>query len=880
MRTLIAATAACVSLAGFSIAADVDAAIKKTVSIPAQALAPALQTLAADGGFHVVFISEDVNDLRTQGANGNLTIDEALKKLLDGTGLTYEHIDANTVSILPLSIATKPSSHKSQTTSNVIGLHLAQAQAPSTSSASLSSEPGVDDNSADDSRLMLEEIVVTAQKRTERLQDVPISAAIIGGQQQIEQNRNSLNELFEKTPGVQVAQGGQTNTLFIRGIGSGGNPAFEQSVSMFIDDVYHGRSRSSNSALFDIERVEVLKGPQSTYFGNNAIAGAINVITKKPGDAFDVQARALYGEFGQFALNGMAGGPINDVFGIRAAAAYTGGEGWFDNIYLDEKTPRERNLAGRLTFAFNPNDDLDINLKVEGSRNRNRSGLPRVIGDCPAPAPLASGSFCSLQIALNVPRGLDANSLAEGPGNGIWLDTADSVLTINYEQWGHTFTAIGGYYNYDYNYRTEADMTPVLVLNPQIPEEYSQFSQEIRVASPTGQTLEYVAGVYYQTGDFDYAQDFNVYFLTPVIAGLGGPFDALVPYLPLAQETKFLQDDQTTSVFGSLTLNATDRLKVTAGLRGTWVKKDFDWELYYGTAAETHGLASRLPAAVATLPGLLGLGVPATLSGDRSDHAWMPSLNVQYRFTPQAMVYASYSRGFKAGGFNAVDASGVAPNLPYGPEYANAYELGSKSEWLDRRLLLNVAVFRSDYKDLQVSSTTLDSVTGTFLTRVNNAAESRTQGVELEAQWVVTDNFRLSAATSYIDAQFVSYPNAPPSLYQQQVNGLAVQDRSGQRVSPLWSGNLTAIYSTALPGDFHLTAEVSGYFTSDYYFNSLDRWVGEYTRLDGRLTLETPGRHWAFDLIGKNLTDERLWLLPDFSPDRPRNVAAQARYRW
>jgi iron complex outermembrane receptor protein len=159
----------------------------------------------------------------------------------------------------------------------------------------------------------LEEITVTAQRRSENLQDVPISVDVVSGQALAATNQNSLDDLTHTMPGVYVQQGGPSSDMFIRGIGSGGSEAFDQSVGMFIDDVYHGRSRTSIGTFLDLDRVEVLKGPQSTYFGNNAIAGAVNILTRKPGDHFEASIRALYGMYGAYALEGAAGGPITDT---------------------------------------------------------------------------------------------------------------------------------------------------------------------------------------------------------------------------------------------------------------------------------------------------------------------------------------------------------------------------------------------------------------------------------------------------------------------------------------------------------------------------------------------------------------------------------------
>ena len=184
--------------------------------------------------------------------------------------------------------------------------------------------------------------------------------------------------------------GARSNNLYIRGIGSGPNQSFDQSVAIFVDDIYHGRSRVTTATFLDLDRVEILKGPQSTFFGNNAIAGAFNILTRKPTDHLEGDARALVSpnglSGGQFALEGAIGGPITDTVGIRVAATFNGQQGWLENINTDYRVPRERNLAGRVTLTYSPSDIFDATLKVEGSRNRNRGGLFLQISNCP-PAP-------------------------------------------------------------------------------------------------------------------------------------------------------------------------------------------------------------------------------------------------------------------------------------------------------------------------------------------------------------------------------------------------------------------------------------------------------------------------------------------------------------
>jgi outer membrane receptor protein involved in Fe transport len=255
------------------------------------------------------------------------------------------------------------------------------------------------------------------------------------------------------------------------------------------------------------------------------------------------------------------------------------------------------------------------------------------------------------------------------------------------------------------------------------------------------------------------------------------------------------------------------------------------------------------------------------------------------------MLYFSYARGFKAGGFNGSDLTSNAASVPFQPEYVNAYELGAKSEWLARRLLVNVDVFRSNYSDLQ-SPVDLFSPSGVFESVVRNAASARTQGVELELQWLASDRLRVGANASYIDAYYLDYTNGPPTLAQAFQN-IQARNLSGQStgISPPFSASLVATLTEPMPGSLTFIAEVSSYFSSRYDINDdpLQHSSG-YTRLDGRLGLASQDNHWSLDLIGTNLTDRRILQSASgtslakgtryVTAEKPRNVVLQAQYRF
>ena len=751
----------------------------------------------------------------------------------------------------------------------------------------------------------LPEVIVSAQKRSQSVQDVPISVQAIDGASISEQNHNNLQDLAQTLPDVHIVNtGGPANSLNIRGIGSGsGNPAFDQSVAVFVDDIYYGRSHMIAQTFLDLDRMEVLKGPQSTFFGNNAIAGALNIVTQKPGDHFEGSARVLYGSYDQYALEGAAGGPVTDKISIRLAGTFNGEGGWIRNVDTGKESGLEDNQAGRMTAVFKPIDDLEATLKIEGSHNRitgATSDSPFQWTNCPPPAPLVAGSptlyngsinkFCGAAIAAKDPIGLNNNENAGLGGQFAMLSTNQDVLTVNYQHWGLTFTSVTGYYHYDYSAdKDQANVGPVIQAT-YTPEHYDQFSQEFRVASPAGQTIEYMAGLYYQTDYVNELIDGNatytdVYALPP----LNVLPAAFIPYEPLQYLVGYGQKEEVDSAFGSATWNINQQFKLTGGLRATRDHKDFTGSLQYGTATQAYGGPyTSLPPALATNSKVWLLGVPGSYPASQTNTALMPSAGVQYQVMPDAMAYSTYTHGFKAGGFNGILAAAGAAgaSLAYGPENVDSYEAGIKSKWFDNRFLFNIDAFRMDYTGLQVNSLVQLTPANQSI-EVKNAATSQSQGIEIETQLIIAGGFRLSFNGAYLDAHYGSYPNASPNFIQNSKK-LKSQDLSGEPMdfAAKWSGSLRAQYGVELPGGYALTSVLSPFYTSGYYnSNGTDdplTWIKGSVRLDAMVTLDSSGP-WSVDLIGKNVTNAVIAVAQNNNygaKEMPASVALQVRLQF
>lgn len=886
MRTVqVTVLAFLIALAGLRVPAQSEARYR--LDIPSQPIKLALRALGEQTGIQILFRSEDVarEEAATPRITGEMSVAEALQRLLENApGLKCEWMNPHTVLVSARERVTQ-GRWTSQTDAEIAGVASSPAAAAGTSA------PAPRDPVRDAIRPEgVSQVIVTAQKRTERLQDVPLSVQVIDGSVIAQRNRSSLVDLAETVPGLHIDTGGPSNRMVIRGIGSAGNQSFDQSVGLFVDDVYHGRSRTSQALLFDIDRIEVLKGPQSTYFGNNAIAGAISITTRKPGDSLSTEARALYGQHGRYAIEGAVGGPFNETLGVRVAGTYNGGDGWIDNLTTGRKVPQEDNVAGRLTLSFTPADTLHGTLKIEGGRSELRGasfGGPFQLSTCPVPStwPRTFDAVCE----RDVPIGLDDDRNIDSGRGRHRLSIAEAVLTTAYDRGGAAFTSVSGFYDYSWDLDFPNPEGPGLGTTTFAPENARQLSQEFRVASLADRRLAYLAGIYFQNVAVRFRLG-NVYTELSVPDA-----DPLQPYLPLGKQSVNAQDENSYAVFGAFTFNATDRLKLIGGLRATRVEKTFDRTLYYGRAEDVFGgIAPGMPftlqAAAARAAEQQAPLAPIRVSA--ADEALLPSARLQYQFTPEVMVYAAYDRGFKTGGFNGSDSTNDPANFPFGPEHVDSYQLGLKSEWLERRLLVNVDVFRSIYRDLQVGFFVPSSSSDTATSLTRNAGASRSQGVEAEIQWVPDSTFRLSANVAWLDARYTDYRNSSGTI-TQIFRGMEVQDISGQTTSlaPRWSGSVTATHEAVVPGG-RVICEVSPYFTSRYNLADIAEVVdgrflfGQrgYVRLDARIGYERDEGRWTLELIGRNLTDRIIATsygsLLTTSKLEPRNLAAQVRFNW
>jgi outer membrane receptor protein involved in Fe transport len=750
-----------------------------------------------------------------------------------------------------------------------------------------------------DPELSLEVIQVTAQKRAQGLQDVPISISAISGDLLKNSNMNSLSDMSSSVPNLTITKSGITNQIGIRGISSGGNKGFEQSVAMYVDEVYYGRDQLIQLPLVDLERVEVLRGPQPTLFGKNAIAGAISLTSARPTENFEASITTLY-EFEQeeFKTTAVVSGPLSDNVKGRFVASYREMDGWIENVTLDRMEPNldQLYLRGMLEWDY---DNLNILLKAESSTFNT---LGRAIENH---TPV--GSYSSIfSGALFVDTDEDYKSQSNGQDSDNQVDNI--MMKLDYGFGDYTFTSTSAYLQYDTDELIDVDYTALNLFNGSTQgESFKQLSQEFRVASPTDGDVDYIVGIYLQ--DNELITYDNVLFGSTFAAN-----PAFVPVVNGSWDRDFSQDSQVFSAFAQLDWKITAKLSLTAGARYSKEEKD------------AHRVLNLLGENTSGIPaGALFEGSPAfgpqagfevivgaikiyahDLEGKRNESQLDPLLNLQYKVDDDTMLYASYTQGSKGGGFDI--RSNSYPDNPVNPgsfefedEKATSYEFGGKFSF--GVIEINAATFFTHYEDLQVTQ-----FDGTVGFNVQNAAEAETKGIELDGRWLLAESLVLTGSLAYLDFEYSDFDVAqcapalvlPDQVLSSSVDGLC--NLSGERAiyTPELTGNVRLQYQQDIGDWAYVTYGVNMEYSDEYNAGvTLDPNTVQdsFTRWGLRVALADYDDQWQVALIANNITDERVMTLSNSLPfsttltggtgvayygiyDRPRNVALELTYNF
>jgi outer membrane receptor protein involved in Fe transport len=735
---------------------------------------------------------------------------------------------------------------------------------------------------------MLEEVIVTATKRAVGMQDVPIALSVMSGAKIAEAGITNLEDMAVFMPNVHIAEGSSSDSIFIRGIGSGINFGFEQSVGTFIDGVYFGRAQASRSSFLDIERVEVLKGSQSTLFGKNTIAGAISITTAKPTDEFEGSIQlAVEPEFGGQRATLTLSGPITDNFGARLVIQDEQSDGWMDNGAINQDEQQKDNQVGRLVLAWQPTENLDVGFKYE-TGSSDTTGTNEVI----SVASTAAAAFYTTadpNFAQNSGFGYDKSEATFGAGTprrGEAYHDSDwdiSTLTVEWALGEHTLKSITGYVDYSFETARDSDYSAIKSLHRYRDESHKQFTQEFLLTSPQSDTFEYLAGLFYQDEELQHNRSTDVSLQALFNAGVGLPPVTASGLFDGTGNNTFNQDAQTTSAFFEGTFHLSDTLRVIAGVRYSEDEKEFDKSAIVAPLFTT-GPASPLLTSVyadtlrltrahdfrdgvaqvfdATAPNSLAI---TDLNTERKEEHVTGDLTVQWDFSEDTMLYAKYGNGYKAGGFDEDNAQANVDAQEYEDENSESIEFGAKMDLWEGRGRLNIALFHSEFEDVQVS--TFDGTAG-FI--VGNAAESEVDGIELDGMFAVSEEITIFGAIAFLDANYKSFTDAACTAQQTIDHAAAggtntrancLNDLSGERLqfAADMSANFGITYNTEITDSLELGLGADVMYTEDFDTAADADPVlvqDAYTKVNARISLGDIDGTWSLALLGKNLTDE------------------------
>ena len=687
------------------------------------------------------------------------------------------------------------------------------------------------------------DIVVTAQKRSESAQRVPISVAAVSGEALATQGVKDLFQAVTLVPGVVFSRAPDDGlALTFRGLGTQARPqAFEQSVALFTDGVFLGKSRLYSTGFFDVDRMEFIKGTQSTLLGKNASLGAISVITRQPGDAFSFEGRAGYEfEYGGYQIDAASDLPLNDKVSLRVAAHYNDLDGWVRNDTTGHDGPEHKDLGLRATLRVRVTDDLAVTVTDQYAENRQIGASYQLVG----------GSVPS-RYGESVLDGHTAQFTSQ-TGNGDTHHVTRSNIASLRADWQvaeHTLIAQSAYVTYRLRNRDDFDFSTDDSVNFDRAERYRQFTQELRLQSPTGGRLDYLAGFFFLTSHWNSLE--NQRWQVPGFPPAGPPGPGQLFNGPFAN--RFVQDQKAYSGFASGTLHVTDALRLAGGLRYTHEAKD----VVFGRTAFAPFTVWNTIANPPFDP------TPLRHRADFVDG----NVSLQYDLTSRVMAYASFGHGSKAGGFVETNTIAVAPSALVGgkvpaalvaagasirDEKVKSYEVGVKTTLLDRRLRFNVAGFWTDIKDFQ------DTLfTGGALGFITFNGPARSRGVEVETALQATPALRIDGGLTYADSTGIIQPiDAVTTFPQVDAGGDPVFGRYRRSQAPKLIFNLGASYETRLTDRFAGRLGASVRRRSSMFNQDQEMFPSKpLTTLDLQAGIETVDKRWGVDLVARNVTN-------------------------
>ena len=700
----------------------------------------------------------------------------------------------------------------------------------------------------------VDDIIVSARRRDEALKDVPVSVSAMSAERLEQTGASDITALQQQTPNatVQVARGSNSTLIsFIRGIGQQ-DPlwGFEPGVGLYVDDVYVARPQGAVLDIFDIQRIEVLRGPQGSLYGRNTVGGAIKYVTSRlDPDAPEMTLRGSYGSYNQIDLLAQGSAPVTDRLRVGAAVASYNRDGFGKNLNTGAEHYNKDIIAGRASIEFQPYDNAFFRLAYDRVEDRSnpRHGHREQAGVGPGAG--VPGSVYDTRAGLG-----DRNKVTT---EGVSL-TAQVDLN---DVW--TFKSITAYRSGDTDTLIDFDNTPAPTLD--VPAVYGdhQFTQEFQALFSTDR-IQGVAGIFYLDGT------------------ASGAFDTIAENFGIVIGTAGYVKTTSVALFTDVNLDLTDRLHLGLGARYTLDDKTG----HVFRANYLGATRSPLLGGTARDPILLRTDYTRSTSFDQ----FTPKASLSYDFSDRITGYASYSKGYKSGGFDMRGDAILTPDTVngYQPETVDSYEIGLKGSAFDRRLSFASAIFYNEYQDQQV--TTQVPAVGGIASFVDNVGSSKFYGAEVEGSLILTDSLTANFAVGYLDSkfeQFLRY-NLATQEYEDISKDVVLQN------APKWTGyfGLTWLGDVA-GGSLAVTPSVSyrdSYSQFEFPNPVLDQ--DAFALVDLSVVWTDPTARWTVGLYGKNLTDEEYRvgaynfagapyndsLIGYYGP--PRTVTASVQYKF
>lgn len=723
---------------------------------------------------------------------------------------------------------------------------------------SFAQDTGDGSGEAEGRPMVLEQVTVTAQRRVESLQEVPIAVTAIDGDRIKEGGIMSVQDIALETPNFTFTQFniGEPQ-YYIRGVGNTNDSAgSDPAVANFIDDVYIGRTGGTSTDLFDLERVEVVRGPHGTLFGKNVVGGAVSVYTRKPSHDFESKVGLTVGNYNQYMVRGLINGRMTDNLAGKFTFSRQKRDGYVDNVVDNGVYHDANNFSARGQMLYTPSDDVEVLMGLDYSKD-DLAGNCRNVNNLSDNDPFGLAAIFYAPVIAQTTGG-DIRKCASSAPAGQKREVSGGLLRVDWSMEASTFTSITAYRQADYSWSVDLAGLPwgVTTFNliDAAEEDSNQFSQEFRLASAGGERFDWLVGAFYMKESVDRAENF--------VGAFGPPFAAQGFFL-LDGDIVYAQDNTTKSyaLFGKLDWHISDALTLSVGGRYAKDKKSIQQTLLnQENPALDVGFLTLIghpdPQVVLGIPangpgGLIGylttgnsalLSMPFSVPASDSWSEFLPSADIHWRFSDNNMLYFSYAEGYKSGAFQSQTPFPDQAVVPLEPENVKNYEIGLKSEFLNQRLRLNVAAFQMDYTNLQVFQ-----LVGSLL--VGGNAEATSRGIEVDGAALLTENWVLGFTYGYLDAEYDTYILP------------GINDFSGNRLprSSEHSGSVNTTYTIGLSGGSAIDLSAVYSAQGDFFFdpaNSASQLEGGFGVFDASATWRSQDDKWVVSLWGRNLTDE------------------------